>query len=71
MVRIAETGPDGEGGMIGTIFGFVEFVRGHLTARKRDGNRLCRLQCGGAFAIAFLLSGTLPGIAAGRVVGLR
>jgi len=69
--RIAETRPVGEGGMIGPIFGFVGFVRGHISARKRSGNRLDRLQYCEGYAISFLLSATLPGIAVGRFVGLR
>ncbi|MCA0273834.1 MAG: apolipoprotein acyltransferase [Proteobacteria bacterium] len=57
--------------MIGPIFGFVGFVRGHISARKRSGNRLDRLQYCEGYAISFLLSATLPGIAVGRFVGLR
>lgn len=57
--------------MIGPIFGIVGFIWGYLTARKRGGNRLDRLQYGAGFAIAFGLFGIVLGIALGRFFGLR
>lgn len=49
--------------MIGIFFAVAGFIWGYVTAQKRGGNRLDRLQYGAGFAIAFGLVGTFLGIA--------